>query len=207
MLAAFGPLVFLACEAISATAWTAGIYDYGVNFISDLGTTVCGSTFSGRVMCSPQHGVMNLGFAVMGVSVAAAVALFAVALPRGRRILATVLSCLLALGMLLVATFHGGIESADNGTIVFHVLGAVVAILAGNVLGIITGANTRELGLPGWFALIAKVLGIVGILSLGGCLLFSSAVFERMAVYSIFAWLLTASVLLVRTARIKRFVA
>lgn len=196
-LAAFGPVVFLVCEAIAAFAWTAGTYDYGVNFISDLGTTVCDSYFSGRVMCSPLHGVMNFGFAAMGVSVALAVSLMAVAFPRGRRITTTVLGCLLAVGMLLVAIFHGGIESVENGMLVFHVLGAVVAIICGNTLGIIVGVTSSRLGFPRWFKPVAVALGVIGIVSLGGCLLFSSAVFERVAVYSIFAWLLTASPLLI----------
>jgi hypothetical protein len=201
IIAAFGPLVFLIAEAIAAIGWRAGTYNYGVNFISDLGTTVCGSHFGGREMCSPLHAVMNLGFAAMGISVAIAVALIAVALPRGRRILATILGGVLAVGMLLVATFHGGIESVANGTIILHVLGAVVAIVLGNTLGIIMGASRRFLEFPKWFGPGAIILGIIGILSLVGCLVFSSAIFERMSVYAIFAWLLTASVLLFRLAR------
>jgi type IV secretory pathway VirB2 component (pilin) len=198
-VAAFGPVVFLVCEAIAAFAWTAGTYGYGVNFISDLGTTVCGSYFSGRVMCSPLHGVMNFGLAAMGVAVALAVSLMAVAFPRRRRITTTVLGCLLAVGMLLVAVFHGGVESVQNGMLIFHVLGAVVAIICGNTLGIIVGATSSRLGFPRWFKPVAVALGVIGIVSLGGCLLFGSAVFERMAVYSIFAWLLVASSLLIRS--------
>lgn len=199
--AAFGPLLFLTCEAISAVAWTAGTYDYGVNFISDLGTTVCGSYFSGRVMCSPSHGVMNFGFAAMGISVAIATISLAAALPRGRRETVSVMGVLLAIGMILVAVFPGGIESMPDGTIVFHVLGAAGAILFGNVIGVIAGVNRRRLGFPAWFGPVGIGLGIVGTLSLVGCLVYSSAVFERMAVYSIFAWLLAASALLVRPER------
>ena len=199
--AAFGPLLFLVCEAITAIAWTAGTYNYGVNFISDLGTTVCGSYFSGRIMCSPIHGVMNFGFAAMGISVAIATVLLAAALPRGRRVTVSVLGVLLAIGMILVALFPGGIESMPDGTIVLHVLGAAGAILFGNGIGVIIGANRRSLGFPAWFGPVAVALGIVGILSLVGCLVYSSAVFERIAVYSIFAWLLTASALLVRPSR------
>ncbi|CAN5335418.1 hypothetical protein BH09ACT1_BH09ACT1_12940 [soil metagenome] len=200
ILAGIGPLIFLITEAIAALGWKAGTYNYGVNFISDLGTTVCGSHFGGREMCSPLHAVMNFGFAAMGISVAIAVALVAVSLPRGRRIFATVLGCLLAVGMLLVASFHGGIESVANGTIILHVLGATVAILVGNTLGIIMGVNRRSLEFPNWFGPAAITVGIVGILSLVGCLVFNSAIFERMSVYAIFAWLLTVSALLLRRA-------
>jgi len=137
----------------------------------------------------------------MGISVAIATVLLAAALPRGRRVTVSVLGVLLAIGMILVALFPGGIESMPDGTIVLHVLGAAGAILFGNGIGVIIGANRRSLGFPAWFGPVAVALGIVGILSLVGCLVYSSAVFERIAVYSIFAWLLTASALLVRPSR------
>lgn len=195
--AALAPLVFLISEAISATAWSAGTYDYGHNFISDLGTTVCGSTFAGRIMCSPLHGVMNVGFVVMGVGVAVAVALLARRLPGARRALSTVFGCLVAVGMILVATVHGGVESVDNGTIAIHALGAAAAIALGNVLAIIMGTNARRLGFPRWYSRAAVALGTIGlvglILLLSGSAVLDPAVFERISVYAIFVWLFLTS--------------
>ena len=197
VVAAFAPLVFLVAEAITAVAWTAGTYDYGHNFISDLGTTVCGSEFSGRDMCSPAHAVMNFGFVAMGLGVASTAALLATRLPRGRRITATALGCFIAIGMILVATFHGGVESVDNGTIALHVLGAGIAIAFGNSLAIITGANTARLGFARWYRPTAISLGIVGlsglVLLVSGLEFLDPAVFERISVYAIFAWLLATS--------------
>ena len=197
IVAAFAPLVFLVCEAISALAWTAGTYNYGHNFISDLGTTVCGSTFGDRLMCSPLHGVMNFGFVAMGLGVAATVALLATRLLTARRVIATILGCSIAGGMILVAVFPGGVESVDNGTIALHVLGAAVAILFGNTLAIVMGAGRARLGFPRWYGRAVIALGVVGLVALAflgaGATFLDPAVFERISVYSIFAWLLLTS--------------
>jgi hypothetical protein len=195
--AAFAPLVFLITEAIAAIAWTAGTYDYGHNFISDLGTTVCGSTFEDRLMCSPLHGVMNFGYVAMGVGVAVTAALLASRLQGARRLVSIALGCLVAAGMILVASFHGGVESVDNGTIVLHVLGAVIAITLGNTLVIVMGANAGRLAFPRWYARAAIALGVIGlaglVLLLSGAAFLDPAVFERVSVYAIFAGLLLTS--------------
>ena len=198
VVAAFAPLVFLITEAIAAVAWTAGTYDYGHNFISDLGTTVCGSFFGGREMCSPLHGVMNFGYVAMGLAVAVTATLLATRLPRVRRLLVTVLGWFIALGMVLVAVFHGGVESVDNGLIVLHVLGAAIAIAFGNTLAIITGSNRRLLGFAPWYRPLAITLGVIGWIALiflgAGATFLDPAVFERISVYAIFAWLFATSV-------------
>ena len=205
IVAAFAPLVFLVCEAISALAWTAGTYNYGHNFISDLGTTVCGSTFGDRLMCSPLHGVMNFGFIAMGLGVATTVALLAARLPKVRRSLATLFGCLIAAGMILVAVFHGGVESVGNGTIALHVLGAAVAILLGNTQAIIMGSNRRRLGFPSWYGRTVITLGIIGLVALAllgvGATFLDPAIFERISVYAIFAWLLLTSAVQVYSLR------
>lgn len=197
IFAAFAPLVFLITEAAAAIAWTAGTYDYGHNFISDLGTTVCNSTFDDRLMCSPLHSVMNFGYVAMGVSVAVTVTLLASRLDHTRRVLATVLGCLVAGGMILVAAFPGGAESVHDGAIVLHVLGAVVAITLGNSLAIIMGANGELLRFPRWYAWAAIALGVIGLTGLAfliaGATFLNPAVFERISVYAIFAWLLLTS--------------
>lgn len=208
VFAAFAPLVFLVSEAISAAAWSAGTYDYGHNFISDLGTTVCGSTFADRVMCSPLHGVMNVGFVAMGVGVAVTAALLASRLRGARRVLSTVSGCLVAVGMILVATFHGGVESVDNGTIAIHALGAAAAIALGNILAITMGTNARQLGFPRWYSRAAVALGIIGlvglVLLLSGATVLDPAVFERISVYAIFVWLFLTSAAQLTSSRTGR---
>ncbi|MCU1405939.1 MAG: hypothetical protein JWQ43_2242 [Glaciihabitans sp.] len=208
LVAALGPIVFLVGEAISAIGWTAGVYDYGVNFISDLGTTVCGSVYGGREMCSPLHPVMNVAFVAMGILIALAVTLIATRLAGARRLVSTILGWSIALGMILVATFHGGVESEANGTISLHVLGAVIAIFVGNTLAIVFGANTARLGFARWYRPVAIIFGVLGLVT--GLLIvldppfFTPAIFERTAVYSIFAWLFLSAANLLQIARTRR---
>ena len=205
ILAAVGPLIFLIAEAVSAIAWTAGTYNYGHNFISDLGTTVCGSTFGGREMCSPLHAVMNVGFVAMGFAIAATVALLATRLHGVRRGVITALGRVVPVGMLLVAIFHGGVESVDNGTIALHVLGAFLAIAAGNTLAITMGAHSDRLGLPRWYRVATITLGVVGLVALV-CIAvepppLDPAIYERISVYSIFSWLFLTTAALLTTPR------
>jgi len=205
VFAAFAPLVFLISEAIAAVAWTAGTYDYGHNFISDLGTTVCGSVFAGREMCSPLHGVMNFGFIAMGFGVFATVSLLGTRLGGWRRVALPVLGGFVAVSMTLVGVFHGGVESEANGLIALHALGAAVAILVGNTLAILSGSSARALGFPRWYGVTVITLGIVGLIGLAflgaGATWLDPAIFERISVYAIFAWLLTTSVVQLRSAR------
>lgn len=201
----FAPLVFLVTEAIAALGWNAGAYDYSYNYISDLGTTVCGSFLDGREMCSPLHAVMNFGYVTMAVAVAITVALLASALPRGRRITARILAVLVPIGMIQVASFPGGAESVPDGTIRFHVLGAVLAILSGNLLAILFGSNRKQLSWPTWYGTTSVVLGFAGLIGLVLVIVAGSyehsAIFERVSVYAIFAWLFITSMLAFRTAR------
>ncbi|MGW2092182.1 DUF998 domain-containing protein [Promicromonospora sukumoe] len=190
LFAFLGPVAFLVAEAVSAVAWTAGAYDYGVNFISDLGTTVCGAEYGGRVMCSPLHAVMNAGFVTMGLSMGGLFTVLALRRRGAVGVLVAVAGWFVTLGMFLVALFPGGAESVGDGTIVLHVLGAAVAILLPNALFVVVGARARRFGLPAWSA-VTVVLGVVGLVGLVLTLapqgLAEPAVFERVAVYSIFA--------------------
>ncbi|MFI8527369.1 hypothetical protein ACIGB8_23130 [Promicromonospora sukumoe] len=190
VLAFLGPVAFLVAEAVSAVAWSAGAYDYGVNFISDLGTTVCGAEYGGRVMCSPLHAVMNAGFVTMGLSMGGLFTVLALRRRGAVGVLVAVAGWSVTLGMFLVALFPGGAESVGDGTIVLHVLGAAVAILFANALFVVVGARARRFGLPAWSAatVVLGVVGLVGlVLTLAPQELAEPAVFERVAVYSIFA--------------------
>ena len=204
-LAALGPIIFLVAEAVSAIAWTAGTYDYGHNFISDLGTTVCGSTFGGREMCSPLHAVMNVGFVAMGFAIGTTAVILARRLAGVRRVAVMVLGVVVPVGMMPVAVFHGGVESVDNGTIALHVLGAFLAIVAGNTLAILVGANAARLGLPRWYRLANIVIGVIGLVGLLFIALepppFDPAIYERISVYSIFTWLFLTTAALLASLR------
>jgi len=204
ILAAFGPIVFLAAEAISAIGWTAGSYDYGHNFISDLGTRVCTPDFGGRAMCSPLWPVMTFGFVAMGAAVMTTMLLLSRSLEKGRRITVSVLGVCVLVGMVLVAAFPGGIESVANNTIALHATGAGIAIAAGNLLAIVLGTARTPLGMPRWYGYVIPIIGSIGLVGLVFMVtpqpVADPAIFERIAVYAIFAWQLITSALLLRRA-------
>jgi hypothetical membrane protein len=206
-LAALGPVIFLVCEAISALGWTAGTYDYGHNFISDLGARVCGSMMGGREMCSPLWGVMTFGFVAMGLAIGTSAVLLSARLReahRVRRIVVVALGLIIPFGMVLIAIFPGEQASVDNGTIILHVLGALLAIAAGNILAVVAGSAGAALAFPRWYRPVSVTLGIVGLIGLVFIAVepppFDPAIYERIAVYTIFAWHFVTAIALVRSA-------
>lgn len=210
LLAVIGPVIFLVCEAISAIAWRAGTYDYGRNFISDLGTTICGSTSGGRELCSPLHGVMNFGFVAMGLAIGASAILLATRVTRERlgnkrRIALIALGFLNPFGMVLVASFHSQDESVANGTIWLHAVGAVIAITAGNALGLVAGPAAEAFGFPRWYSPVSIVLGVVGLVAMVFIAVepppFDPAIYERIAVYVIFVWHFATAFCLLRAGK------
>lgn len=192
-------VVYLAAEAISAFAFPG--YSYATNYISDLGVQDVG-TFQGRAIDSPLHVVMNTAFILHGVLFAAA-ALFTVRRtawrPRTRRWFVA-LALVHGIGIILVGVFSGSQTNVDNGLAAFHVVGAGMAIIAGNLAVIVAGfALLRER--PRWLGTASVALGIVGLIGLVGLLVDSNStvidllpdgVWERAAVYSIIAWELLA---------------
>ncbi|MBG6054793.1 putative membrane protein [Salinibacterium sp. CAN_S4] len=160
-------LQYLAAETVSAAVFTPA-YDYAENYISDLGVADCGTVYSGREICSPLAGLMNAGFIVDG-------ALFFI----GSVLLATLFSGALRYVFLAAALLHGignvivGLfdetTPAVGGAPSIHVVGALLAILFGNVAAILAGASAlrhgrRALGAAG---IALGSLGIVSLVLLG----------------------------------------
>jgi hypothetical protein len=106
-----------------------------------------------------------------------------------------------AVGNLLIAAFHSGPASHANGTAWVHAIGAVLAIVGGNV-AILAGSRI----VSGWHRKVSVVLGGFGLLSFALFVIELEAssslplgVLERCSVYSITAWqLFTAAWLLSR---------
>ncbi len=196
---------YLVVEAIAASAWQTPAYSYASNFISDLGAPDC-STFQGRGVCSPLHTVMNAGFIVQGVLfVVASILLMRLVSGRARNVY-LVIALIYGVGMVLVGYFHGSTEATENGTVVYHYIGASMAILGGNVAAIVAGFQWRRLEMPRWFGIVSIVIGCIGLASavvLGTTFgVLPSGIPERASVYTITAWqTLTGIVLLVGLRR------
>lgn len=184
-------LIWFVGEALSASAFRD--YSYATNYISDLGIPDVGS-FQGRAVDSPLHAVMNLTFVSQGVLLAlGGLVLTRLMSGRSRRVL-PVLAVAHGIGMILVGTIHGSQESVDSGIAAFHVIGAAMAIIAGNTLALTVGATP---GQPLWYRVISAILGLLGLISLAMLVIDSSStavnvfpdgVWERAAVYAVIVW-------------------
>jgi hypothetical membrane protein len=183
----FGATLYLVCEAVAA-ARSPG-YDYATNYISDLGTSE----------------VMNLGgFMGHGLLLLLGAIIVARANPAlGATGWAFVLaSAVNAIGNVLVGTFHSG----AHGPVPWHLIGAGMAILGGNVAVIIAGIGSLRIGAPRGYARASMAIGLVGI----SCLLvllvvhngFLAGAVERGSVYSIILWELMTGIVILRRPRV-----
>lgn len=190
-------------EAVAAGAWTTPPYSYATNYISDLGVTDCGTKFQDRVICSPDHALMNTSFIVQGILFAAGVILLAVPLLTGRvRRVVIALAGAHAVGFLLIGLFHGSADGPGY-SLGLHVGGASVAILCANTIVIMAG-SLKSLQLPRAYRVFSVAVGVLGLLSEAGVGVSTSTagIFERGGVYSWLLWSVVTGVsLLVRQAR------
>ncbi|WP_307224483.1 DUF998 domain-containing protein [Microbacterium arborescens] len=188
-------LLYFVAEGISAIAFPG--YSYATNYISDLGVPDV-AVFQGRPIDSPLHVVMNTAFVLHGILFVAA----AVATTRGNawstraRRWFVGMALTHGVGIALVGIFHGSQANLENGLIGLHVIGAAMAIVAGNVAAIIAGSTALRSG-PRWIGPASIMLGVIGLVGLVMLQVDSASttvdilpdgVWERVAVYAILAW-------------------
>src|SRR5207237_1098313 len=113
-------------QFVVAHAWNLQ-YSLAHNTISDLGATVCGQ-FNGRYVCSPQHGLMNLSFVLLGVTMFLGAGLIYHEFKK------TKLSAIgfAAMGLAGFGTLIVGL-SPENVNGMLHILGAFLPFLIGNI--------------------------------------------------------------------------
>ncbi|MGA8988749.1 DUF998 domain-containing protein [Aeromicrobium sp.] len=162
-------------------------YRFATSTISDLGNTSC-RTIRGEVLCSPWHGLMNVGFAYFGLSLALG------ALLLGRRILpgragsaAVALWCLSGVGSIGVSLVpvneHGGL----------HGLVALPIFLAQPTALLMTGVSLwstrRGLAAATCIAAVMSTAGVVGFVTILSVDAASGlGAFERLALWPGYAW-------------------
>lgn len=192
-------LLFLICEAVAAAAWTDPVYRYSYNFISDLG--VSGQVIvDGRLVNSPLPQVMNFAMILHGILMVTGMVCLKNAVPQRQWTVALTAAVIHAIGMAMVGSFHG----LDYATLNPHILGALLAVLAGDFLAVYTGRFLRKRQTAPGLSAASRLIGSAGFLSVLVLLLFPSeygAILERFAVYTILGWELVVGVWLIRHSR------
>ncbi|WP_353114613.1 DUF998 domain-containing protein [Microbacterium sp.] len=192
------PLWYLLCEAVAAAGFRG--YDYATFYISDLGVPDQ-AEFQGRALASGLPAVMNAGFIGTGVLFLLGVVLLAPRLSGWSGAVFVVLGTVHAAGIVFVGLVPGSPSNERLGFIVIHALGAVAAILGGNLAAIVSRWALRPTGLRRSVLLRGPVFGALGILS--GVLLALHAglpdgVWERGSVYAFLTWQLLLGFSLMR---------
>ncbi|WP_433543737.1 DUF998 domain-containing protein (plasmid) [Streptomyces sp. CA-294286] len=136
-----GVVQFFVIHGIAESAW-ARPYSWARNNISDLGNVHCAlqPEPEPRYVCSPEHGLMNGSFIVLGVLLVVGVALIGGDLWRRRRA-ATMARLLLAgagTGFVLAGLAPADVDENQ------HVLGALLIMAAGNVSLVLAGLGLAE---------------------------------------------------------------
>ena len=197
-----GPVLFLIAQLAAQSAWRTP-YSWMINPLSDLGAVSCQRTGTGyplpRYVCSPLHGVMNASVVALGVLLAGGVLLTARCwgsgiASRGARSLLIVA----AAGSVLVGLVP---EDVNPG---LHLLGAFLGIAVGNCGFILAGLIRRTsplgrlrpltlpLSIPAIAATVLLFTGCTPAAGFGGM--------ERLALYPLRCWMVTAGIYLLREA-------
>lgn len=172
-----GSLYYIIAEAISATFFNDSLFNtYIFHTISELGIPN---------MNSPLFWLMNSAFILIGL-----VLLFGNFYKFKDFIIKNnvvfyVFSLIAAVGVIIVGLVHGG----NPFTLGYHMLGAMMAILGGNILLVIISRSMEDFG---FYQKLTLLLGIIGLAAFW-IMFFNMRnaympVFERLSVYTLIIW-------------------
>lgn len=182
-----GSLYYIIAEAISATYFNASLFNtYVFHTISELGIPN---------MNSPLFWLMNSAFILIGLTLIFSNFYRLKDFIVKNKVFFYIFTLITGLGVIIVGLIHGG----NPLTLGYHALGAVMAILGGNILLIIT---SRSMGEFSSFQKATLALGIIGLVAFW--IMFFSMdssympVFERLSVYPLVIWSFLAGLFLVK---------
>jgi hypothetical protein len=182
-----GSLYYVVAEAISATFFKASIFNtYIFHTISELGIP------NGN---SPLFWLMNSAFILIGlIFIFGYFYKFRDYIVKRKRV-CSILLLIASFGVIIVGLIHGG-NPLTSG---YHTLGAVMAILGGNLLLVII---SKSMGSFDRYQKITLVLGIFGLIVFW--IMFFNVksiympVFERLSVYTLIVWCFMTGVYLLQ---------
>ena len=183
----FGSLYYMIGEAISAMAFNDTLINtYLFHTISELGIPN---------MNSPLSFLMNSAFIIIGLSLLFGnLYKFKDFIIKNKTIF-YILTPITAIGVIIVALIHAGNPLTDG----YHSLGAIMAILGGNILLLIISRSMDEFDI---YQKITLILGIIGLIAfwitffnMGSIYM---PVYERLSVYTLIIWSFISGVYLLK---------
>ena len=182
-----GSIYYLVAEAISAAFFNSSIFDtYVFHTISELGIPNANS---------PLFWLMNSAFILVGLTLMfGCFYSFKDYIVKNKTIF-YILTLVTGLGVIIVGLIHGG-NPLTSG---YHTLGAVMAILGGNILLVVVSRSMDDFE---GYQKITLILGALGII-IFGVMFFSMGnvympVFERLSVYTLIVWSFLTGIYLLR---------
>lgn len=172
-----GSLYYLIAEAISATFFNASIFNtYVFHTISELGIP------NGN---SPLFWLMNSAFILIGLALLFAVFYKFKDFIVKNNIIISIFTFITSIGVIIVGLIHGG----NPLTLGYHAMGAVMAILGGNILLVLISRSMEDFGKYQQATLILGIIGLAAFwimfFSMGSIYM---PVYERLSVYPLIVW-------------------
>lgn len=182
-----GSLFYLLAEAISAALFKASFLNtYLFHTISELGIPNTNS---------PLFWLMDAAFILIGLTVIFSNFYSFKDFISKNRIAFNILTLITGIGVIIVGLIHGG-NPLTSG---YHTLGAVMAILGGNILLVLVSRSMDEFG---DYQKRTLVLGVFGLIAFW--IMFFNVqsvympIFERLSVYTLILWSLLSGIFLVK---------
>ena len=183
----FGSLYYILTEAISATYFDASLFNtYVFHTISELGIPNANS---------PLFWLMNSAFILIGLTLIFGNFYKFKDYIIKNNILFYILTLITGLGVIIVGLIHGG----NPLTLGYHALGAVMAILGGNVLLVLISKSMNDFA---GFQKTTLILAGIGLIAFWIMFFIMEnsymPVFERISVYTLIIWSFLAGVYICR---------
>lgn len=183
-----GSLYYVVAEAVSATFFNASFSNtYLFHTISELGIPN---------LNSPLFWLMNSAFILVGVTLIFAYFYRFKDLIVKNKAIISIFTLITGLGVIIVGMIHGG-NPLTSG---YHTLGAVMAILGGNVMLILISRSMDDFG---DYQKITLILGIFGLIAFWIMFFIIGndymPVFERLSVYTLIIWSFLTGLFLVKS--------
>lgn len=182
-----GSLFYIVAEAVSATLFNASFVNtYLFHTISELGIPNSNS---------PLFWLMDAAFILIGLAVIFSNFYSFKDFISKNKTVFYILTLITGIGVIIVGLIHGG-NPLTSG---YHTLGAVMAILGGNILIVLVSRSMDEFGDYQKSTLILGILGLIAFwVMFFNVQSIYMPIFERLSVYTLILWSFLTGMFLVK---------